>query len=400
MPKASSAKAADLSLASVPAFCLRAMAAALWVPGAQLAAKKLKIVEEDIKIHGHAAGPPQVSGRSVAPASYAAEAVCGPRTRRRHWKQIGSDDVAGAYHSKFSIREFGMRAHKKFPGCQTVGCALVNAVMVATLFWPLSMVAAPIEGTPEYWRARFEAEVDRRLDVPGDEQQRYVDLLNDSLVAAGQTIDVPQAFVLVDRSVHVQAAFVLLRTPEHEWLWLGASPVSTGRIGSFDHFRTPLGVFPHSLDNPDFRAEGTFNENHIRGYGLRGMRVFDFGWIDAERGWGSGGTSAMRLQMHATDPATLEPRLGRAESKGCIRIPASLNVFIDRYGLLDRDYIAARTNGKKWSVMRADSSPIPWPGHYLVVIDSNRTERPSWSPLPGASQSELAEVSSSSTHAC
>ena len=46
----------------------------------------------------------------------------------------------------------------------------------------------------------------------------------------------------------------------------------------------------------------------------------------------------MRLQMHATDRDRLEPRLGRRESKGCIRIPASLSVWFDRYGVLDAAY--------------------------------------------------------------
>jgi hypothetical protein len=36
-------------------------------------------------------------------------------------------------------------------------------------------------------------------------------------------------------------------------------------------------VFEHTLDNPDFRAEGTVNEFGIRGYGTKGMRIFDFG---------------------------------------------------------------------------------------------------------------------------
>ena len=43
----------------------------------------------------------------------------------------------------------------------------------------------------------------------------------------------------------------------------------------------------HSLANMDFRAEGTFNDNGIRGYGRKGMRVFDFGWVVSERGWGT-----------------------------------------------------------------------------------------------------------------
>ena len=245
--------------------------------------------------------------------------------------------------------------------------------------WP---APAPDEPAVADWRQRFEAAVDRRIMVPVDAQRHYLELLQSALAQAGIGVLVPQALLLVDRSLQVQAAFVLLGLGEGRWSWLGATPVSTGRVGTFDHFRTPLGVFAHSLDNPDFRAEGTFNENHIRGYGLRGMRVFDFGWVQAERGWGAGGTSTMRLQMHATDPAVLEPRLGRAESKGCIRIPATLNSFIDRHGLLDSDYQAAAALGRAPWVLRADRAPIPWPGRYLVVVDSARSQRPPWAPGP------------------
>jgi hypothetical protein len=242
--------------------------------------------------------------------------------------------------------------------------------------------AAGAEDTPAAWRERFAQEVDRRLDVPEEAQRRYKGWLDTALADAGLVDLPPQAVMLVDSSVQVQAAFVLLRTAEHSWFWLGAAPVSTGRIGSFDHFCTPLGVFAHGLDNPDFRAEGTFNENHIRGYGQRGMRVYDFGWTQAERGWGAGGKSTMRLQMHATDPSVLEQRLGRAESKGCVRIPATLNVFLDRHGVLDADYAQALAAGESLLVMRADRQPVPWPGRYLVIIDSQAPERPAWSPLP------------------
>ena len=66
------------------------------------------------------------------------------------------------------------------------------------------------------------------------------------------------------------------------WDWVGATAVSTGKTGTFEHFLTPLDDLAHTLDNPDFRAEGTFNKNHIRGYGLRGRRTFDFGWQTAD----------------------------------------------------------------------------------------------------------------------
>lgn len=264
--------------------------------------------------------------------------------------------------------------------------SLVRTCGLAVLLWAFASLAAAADDVPPQWREKFAQEVDRRLDVPAQAQQRYLALLDAALADAGLA-DLPaQTLVLVDRSVQVQAAFVVLRTPEKGWFWLGASPVSTGRVGSFDHFRTPMGVFAHSLDNPDFRSEGTFNQNHIRGYGERGMRVFDFGWTQAERGWGAGGQSTMRLQMHATDPDTLEPRLGRPESKGCIRIAATLNVFLDRYGVLDADYEQALARGRSLWVLRADRNPVPWPGRYLVIVDSQATERPAWSPLPGTKQ--------------
>ncbi|HSE92298.1 MAG TPA: L,D-transpeptidase, partial [Methylomirabilota bacterium] len=231
-------------------------------------------------------------------------------------------------------------------------------------------------GEAAAWSARFAAEVDRRLDVPPNDQQRYAVMLAQALAQAGVSDRGAQAFVLIDRSPQVQAGFVVLRTPAGGWHWLGAAPVSTGRPSGFEHFRTPTGVFAHTLDNPDFRAEGTLNEHNVRGYGLAGMRVFDFGWVAAERGWGRGGTSLMRLQMHATDPDRLEPRLGRAESKGCIRIPATLNTFLDRHGILDADYDAALARGDVLWVLRADREPIPWPGRYLVVVDSQAATRP------------------------
>jgi hypothetical protein len=177
---------------------------------------------------------------------------------------------------------------------------------------------------------------------------------------------------------------VLLRPPGGPWCWLGATPASTGRVGAFEHFRTPLGVFLHGPHNPDYRALGTVNERGIRGYGARGLRVFDFGWVTAERGWGRGGTGTMRLQVHATDPVRLEPRLGRAASKGCIRITAALNRFLDCHGLLDAEYDAAQAAGRRQWILRLDRTTIPWPGRCLVVVDSQRRERPAWSPLPPA----------------
>jgi len=54
----------------------------------------------------------------------------------------------------------------------------------------------------------------------------------------------------------------------------------------------------------------------------------------------------MRFQMHATDPDKLEPVLGVRHSKGCVRIPAALNVFFDHHGILDADYEARVAAGE------------------------------------------------------
>jgi len=234
------------------------------------------------------------------------------------------------------------------------------------------------------WTARFAREVDHRLALPIADQQHYIALLQQALANAQLTALPAQAFVLVDRSAQVQAAMLIVRSRAATWHWLGAVAVSTGSVGRFEHFRTPLGVFAHTLENPDFRAEGTFNQNHIRGYGLRGRRVFDFGWQLAERGWGAGGSSQMRLQMHATDPQLLEQRLGRVDSEGCVRIPATLNVFLDAHGVIDADYEQALAHGQSLWVIKQPRQLLPWPGRYLVVVDSQAEQRPAWSPPPGA----------------
>jgi len=228
----------------------------------------------------------------------------------------------------------------------------------------------------------YSTQVDRTLPVEPADARFYVWLAEGALVNAGIYPAAAQYLVVVDRNPNVQALFLLFRSAEGVTQLVGASPVSTGKPGKFDHFETPLGVFEHTLQNPDFRAEGTFNSQGIRGYGARGMRVYDFGWQPAKRGWGKGGVSQMRLQMHATDPDVLERRLGSAQSKGCIRIPASLNSLLDHYGLLDSDYEQALRDGRTVWVLDPRREPVPFPGRYLIVVESGRQDRPDWSPAP------------------
>jgi hypothetical protein len=257
--------------------------------------------------------------------------------------------------------------------------AAIAAVLACAL-----LPAFATRASPAVLSDAYAAQVDRRLDVPPAEAQRYGQLAEAAFAQANIVPDRAQYVVVVDRSPAVQALLLLWRSPAGEWQFVGASPVSTGKPGTFDHFATPLGVFDHAASNPDFRAEGTFNENHIRGYGVEGMRVFDFGWQRVPKGWGDRAVIDMRLQMHATDPDLLEPRLGTAQSKGCVRIPASLNRLLDLYGVLDADYERLLDDGRRFWVLDDDREPVADPGRYLVVVDTQRTQRPAWSPPPRA----------------
>ena len=234
-------------------------------------------------------------------------------------------------------------------------------------------------------REVFAQDVTRRLRLPVAEQRAYADRLQTALEADELGSLSGEYVVLVDRNPSVQALLIYFRAvPADNWQMIGASPVSTGRPGEYDHFVTPLGVFEHTPDNMDFRSEGTQNDNHIRGYGRRDMRIFDLGWAQGERGWGKGGMSQMRFQMHATDPDRLEPLLGIRHSKGCVRIPASLNTFLDHYGILDAEYAQLVDSGQSLWVLKSDRQIMPWAGRYIVVVDSQRKSRPAWSPAPGA----------------
>ncbi|WPG40907.1 murein L,D-transpeptidase [Variovorax sp. EBFNA2] len=260
------------------------------------------------------------------------------------------------------------------------------ASLIATLAIALATLSAvgALAGpaSPSELAEAFRARVEHRLDPPPDEARRYGELALGALAQAG-IAPTAQYVALVDRSPNVQAIFIYWLNDGAAPLLIGAAAASTGRGGEFDHFETPLGVFEHSTANPDFRAEGTRNKSGIRGYGAKGLRVFDLGWQQARRLWGQGGTGTMRLQMHATDPDLLEPRLGSVQSKGCIGIPASLNRLLDHFGVLDADYIAAAAQGLPMWMLPADHTPIASPGRYLVVVDSVRAERPAWSPAPG-----------------
>jgi hypothetical protein len=255
--------------------------------------------------------------------------------------------------------------------CRTLAALATLACACACAVAQVPLSAADIATS-------FRAEVDRRLNVPAGEVQRYGDLAEAAFERTGVVPVEPQYVVVVDRNPNVQALLLMRRSADGDYQLAGASPVSTGRPGTYDHFQTPLGVFEHTPGNMDYRAEGTYNENGIRGYGEKGMRVFDFGWQQVPKGWGDHAVIQMRLQMHATDPDQLEQRLGTIQSEGCVRIPASLNRFIDHYGLIDAEYDELAEGGQRVNVLRADREPVEDEGRYMVVVDSGRGSRPAW----------------------
>jgi hypothetical protein len=225
--------------------------------------------------------------------------------------------------------------------------------------------------------ARLRADLAR--EVPGlvarnpAAERSLVALLRRTVAASDFALDHPQLLVAVDRNAAVQQISVVLARPAGAWEVLGTTRVSTGQAGRFDHYITPLGVFAHTDLILDYRAEGTFNENHVRGLGLKGMRVWDFGWQWAHRGWGADQSPIqIRLEMHATDPALLARRIGHTASQGCVRIPDAMNRFLDRHGVLDAEYERAAVDEVRYrALLLPDRVPTPLAGSVLVVVDSS-----------------------------
>jgi len=113
--------------------------------------------------------------------------------------------------------------------------------------------------------SQFEQQVTRRLNVPPEEQERYAQLLQSALDEAGVSNVPPEFFLLVDRSPHVQAAMIEWKAPDGMFHLIAATPVLTGRPGTYEHFLTPLGVYEHRVATLDFRSKGTPNQFGIRG---------------------------------------------------------------------------------------------------------------------------------------
>ena len=253
-----------------------------------------------------------------------------------------------------------------------------TATLVApTIKLPRAVPSLDVDSEAARLHAALVREVPSAIvDTPATEQG-WIERSRAVIAASNERIDRPQLLVVVDRSPGVQQMRIVVARPDAAWRSLGGTEVSTGEMGRRDYYLTPTGVFLHTNAILDWRAQGTFNTQHIRGLGLKGMRVWDFGWQVATKGWGTEEQGEIRLLMHATDPTYLETRIGRPASKGCVRIPATMNRFLDRHGILDVDYERAAKDERRFeALLLPDRSPTPLAGDMLVVVDSSEPLRP------------------------
>jgi hypothetical protein len=221
-------------------------------------------------------------------------------------------------------------------------------------------------------REAMASEVPDAVDL-SPENERSLIALGQQMAAEGHLfIREPQLVLIVDRAPRAQLLAMTLARPDGDWQILGTRHVSTGKPGRLQHFKTPVGVLLNDGSEIGYRAQGTFNQYHIRGLGVRGMRVWDFGWQTSDDWRTPGATMAVRVEMHATDPSVLEERIGRADSEGCIRLPDQLNRFLDRHGIIDA---AIERLGNSDSGYRALLSPhldpTPLAGEAVIVVDSS-----------------------------
>ena len=221
--------------------------------------------------------------------------------------------------------------------------------------------------------------------------QTYYDFVRsdvrDQMAKAGLAFGDSQYFVYVDRNPSAQFVLVGFYDVQTDAIeFLGADLASTGNIEKGgDYFETPTGVFENLVENFSYRALGTPNQEGWRGLGSKDSRVWDFGDQRGLKQYKSGNTlSQLRLLMHATDPDQGEQRLGRIDSKGCVRISKGLNHFLDTYAILDRNYEEwARNRTDTW-LLKKDRTPVVYPGKYLIIGDS-QPMRPAEPPQTGHS---------------
>ena len=179
-----------------------------------------------------------------------------------------------------------------------------------------------------------------------------------------------QYFIYIDRNPEEQVILVCFFDSVRKNITvIGADKISTGNQNRRGYFITPVGVFEHATKNGGYRALGTKNDKGWRGLGAKDSRVWDFGWQKTHK---NNQEFEIRLLLHATDPVFGESRLGKVDSKGCIRVSGKLNKFLDRFGLLDREYEINKDKKSIAWLLKSDRKPSIFAGKYMLVGDSSK----------------------------
>jgi hypothetical protein len=206
--------------------------------------------------------------------------------------------------------------------------------------------------TPRDLARRYVALVDRQLQVPANEVLIYGGLAENELAGFREAPSGPQYMLVVDACPAVQTAFLFWRLLPGRYELIGASPASTGNPEQAGCVQTPQGVFAQAQIEYSRRMTS---------------RVYDFGRQRMRNG-PRGPFTDLRLQARAATGRT-GALLGQVQSDGCILLPPGLVAFLDQFGVLDE--------GRKEGVTPTGEA-LPFAGRYLVVIDSERDERPEW----------------------
>ena len=219
------------------------------------------------------------------------------------------------------------------------------------------------------------AKLKKSNTVNSDYNQILTKQVNSYLSQAPATFDkkLSQYFIVVDSSVKKQNLLLAFWDSNTQSFTLSPNMthVSTGNTGRVHYYITPTGWVEQLPENGTYRAQGTKNENGIRGYGAKGMRVWDFGWQNAYTGWMKRPeVHQIRMQMHATDPQFLEQRLGNPASQGCIRLSAETNQFLDNHAIIDRNI---EKSSMAWT-LKKDRTPVDNEGSFVLVINSDKPD--------------------------
>lgn len=226
---------------------------------------------------------------------------------------------------------------------------------------PLSGMAS-IVYTPHELREQYRRDVVPRLAMPADEVRLYGGIAELQLYNVGRELLQPQYLLVIDSNPYVQAAMLFWRLLPGSYELVGASPVSTSAAKGGE-INAVQGLFEQG-------QAGNVDGSCARTCGRGKQRIYDFAWQPTNQGFAAPGIADLRVQVRGAD-ARAQRRLGTPCPEGCILLPASLISFLDEYGILD-DGLPGR----------AQRHVLPYRGRHLMLVDSEREERPEWSPAP------------------